>query len=123
MQREVEDIYALSPMQEGMLLHALMSPESGLYFEQVRLELEGALNAAALRRAWERVVERHAVLRTRLVWEGLERPVQVVERGVPLPWEEEDWSGLLNRRGAGRSGSRSWCGQISERGFELGRPR
>ena len=92
--RQVEDVYPLSPMQEGLLFHALESPTEALYHEQGRYEFEGPLEAPALRRAWELVVERHAVLRTRFAWQGLEHPVQVVERGLPLPWQEEDWSGL-----------------------------
>ena len=92
--RQVEDIYPLSPMQEGLLFHALESPANALYHEQARYEFEGPLEAGALRLAWERVLERHAILRTRFVGAGLERPVQVVERKVPLPWREEDWRGL-----------------------------
>ena len=93
-ERHVEDVYPLSPMQEGLLFHALESPTEALYHEQGRYEFEGPLEAPALRRAWELVVERHAVLRTRFAWQGLEHPVQVVERGLPLPWQEEDWRGL-----------------------------
>ena len=92
--REVEEIYPLTPLQQGLLFHSVKSPESGLYFEQARVELEGRLEPAVLRRAWAEVAERHAALRTRFAWRGLDRPLQVVERGAALPWEEKDLRGL-----------------------------
>jgi amino acid adenylation domain-containing protein/non-ribosomal peptide synthase protein (TIGR01720 family) len=117
--REVEDVYPLSPMQEGMLFHSLLSPGSGLYAEVGEFDLEGPLDGAAFRRAWETVAQRHAVLRTRFCWEGLERPVQIVERGVPLPWRQEDWSGLPPAEQDQRC--RSLREADRERGFDLAR--
>ncbi|MBV9775316.1 MAG: amino acid adenylation domain-containing protein, partial [Gemmatimonadetes bacterium] len=55
--------------------------------------LRGPVDAAALREAWQRVVDREPVLRTAFAWEGLERPLQVVRSRAPLPWEEHDWRG------------------------------
>ena len=57
------------------------------------LLLEGELDGAALRRAWELVFSRHAVLRTAVVWEGVPGPLAVVSRSVPLPWQELDCVG------------------------------
>jgi non-ribosomal peptide synthase protein (TIGR01720 family) len=93
----VEDIYVLSPMQEGLLFHALYAPQSAVYFEQMSCRLEGQLETGSFRRAWEAVTKRHSVLRSRFVWEGLRQPVQVVERAVELPWREEDWRELTAR--------------------------
>ena len=102
----LEAIYRLSPMQEGILFHVLAEPEAGLYFLQFGLELRGPLDLPALRRAWEETIERHAALRTTFHWQGLEKPVQVVSRRVELPWEERDWQEAPPRqrpRSAGRS--------------------
>ncbi|MCP4656953.1 MAG: amino acid adenylation domain-containing protein, partial [bacterium] len=88
---DVEDVYPLSPLQEGLLFHTLKAPRSTVYFEQLSWTFGDDLDPAALRRAWERVVERHAVLRTAFAWEGLERPLQIVDRQVEVPWEEHDW--------------------------------
>ncbi|HEX7241800.1 MAG TPA: amino acid adenylation domain-containing protein, partial [Longimicrobiaceae bacterium] len=92
--RDVEDVYPLTPMQEGMLFHALYSPEGGAYVEQFGFELEGTLDVEAFRRAWQGVAERHTVLRSGFAWEGVERPVQVVRRGGEVPLAVEDWRGV-----------------------------
>ncbi|WP_052389925.1 non-ribosomal peptide synthetase [Belnapia moabensis] len=89
---EIDDIYGLSPMQLGMLLHGLLAPESGAFFEQQVMRLPGGVDARAFAAAWEGVVARTPVLRTSFHWERIERPVQVVRRAVPLPLEILDWS-------------------------------
>ena len=76
----IEDIYELSPMQEGMLFHTLQAPGAGVYVEQLVCTIGGAVDARLLVRAWQAVVDRHPVLRTAFVWEGLEKPMQAVRR-------------------------------------------
>ncbi|HEX6863424.1 MAG TPA: amino acid adenylation domain-containing protein, partial [Thermoanaerobaculia bacterium] len=90
----IEDVYRLSPLQEGMLFESLYAPEADAYVVQVSWTLGGDLDPAALRRAWEELVRRHAVLRTSFHWEEMERPHQVVHKEVELPWIEEDWRGV-----------------------------
>ena len=87
----IEDAYPLSPMQQGMLFHSLYAPESGMYIEQTRFELNGNLNVPAFIQAWQQLTDRHPVLRTAFVWENLEQPIQIVGRQVKLPWEMQDW--------------------------------
>jgi amino acid adenylation domain-containing protein len=88
----LEDIYQLSPMQQGMLFHTLYTPESGVYFEQSLFTIKGTLDVKAFQAAWQRVVDRHSILRTSFMWEGLEQPQQVVLRRVQVPFEQQDWS-------------------------------
>ena len=87
----LEDLYELSPMQQGMLFHTLYSPTSGIYFEQSIFTIEGDFDHAAFQRAWQRVVNRHSILRTGLVWEGVEKPLQIVYRSINVLIEEQDW--------------------------------
>jgi amino acid adenylation domain-containing protein len=89
--KNVEDIYELSPLQHGMLFHTLYAPVSGAYIEQFVWTLDASLNVAAFKRAWQRVLERHAVLRTGFHWKELDKPLQVVHRQVKLDWDEQDW--------------------------------
>jgi NRPS condensation-like uncharacterized protein len=90
----IEDIYELSPMQHGLLFHTLAAPNSGVYFEQLSCTLQGNLDVAAFKRAWQKVVERHPILRTAFYWQDLDRPYQVVYRQVDLPIAQQDWREL-----------------------------
>src|ERR1044071_2949916 len=90
----IESIYPLSPMQHGMLFHCLYAPESEVYFDQFTCTLAGDLDVEAFTRAWQKVVDRHQVLRTSFVWERCEKPLQVVQRRVKLPLEQQDWRAL-----------------------------
>ena len=87
----LSDLYALTPLQQGLWFHALVNPESGVYVEQSVFRIEGYTNRDVLRQAWEKVVEQHAILRTGIIWEGLEHPLQLVRSTVELPWAEVDW--------------------------------
>ncbi len=92
--KNIEDFYPLSPMQQGILFHSLAAPKSGVYFTQFSWILQGKLNVTAFHRAWQYIVERHSILRTGFVWEGLKEPVQIVHRQVNLPWQEYNWQHL-----------------------------
>jgi amino acid adenylation domain-containing protein/non-ribosomal peptide synthase protein (TIGR01720 family) len=92
--RSGEDIYALTAAQAGMLFHGLVDPVSGAYLNQVELRLSGVSHPEALGAAWQRLVDRTPVLRTRLIWEGLDQPLQVVQRDVTVPVSYHNWTGL-----------------------------
>ncbi len=92
--KNIESIYPLSPMQEGMLFHTLKEPESGIYFEQISFTIQGHLALTAFERAWRQVVERHPVLRTFVVWKNRTLPLQIVRKSVILPWTILDWREL-----------------------------
>ncbi|WP_426205167.1 non-ribosomal peptide synthase/polyketide synthase [Pseudomonas sp. TWP3-1] len=87
----IEDVYPLSPMQEGMLFHTLSDNGSSLYMQQVSLPIKG-LDVERFRQAWEFVIVRQAILRTSFHWQdGLAKPLQVVHRHAPLQMEVLDW--------------------------------
>ncbi|MEH2059373.1 MAG: non-ribosomal peptide synthase/polyketide synthase [Nostoc sp.] len=92
--QNIEDIYPLSPMQEGMLFESLYAPDSGVYFEQITCILTGNLDVKTFEQAWQQVVARHPVFRTAFLWESLSRPVQVVYRQVQVTVETYDWQEL-----------------------------
>ncbi|MFF5173726.1 amino acid adenylation domain-containing protein [Micromonospora sp. NPDC000089] len=87
----IEDVYELSPIQEGLLFHNLYSPGSGIYLEQVTMRMRGPLDVGAYRSAWQAIVDRHAVLRTSFHWEGVDKALQVVHRDVEFPIDVLDW--------------------------------
>ncbi|MFH0344255.1 MAG: amino acid adenylation domain-containing protein, partial [Chromatiales bacterium] len=92
--RDLEDIYPLSPMQEGMLFHTLYAPASSMYLNQSIDTIEGELNVAAYEEAWRAVVKRHPVLRSAFIWKNLERPLQVVRANVTVALAQQDWREL-----------------------------
>ncbi|MFO0762808.1 MAG: non-ribosomal peptide synthase/polyketide synthase, partial [Byssovorax sp.] len=82
--KNIEAIYPLSPMQEGMLFHTVYAQGDGVYVTQLDWAVRGSFDLGAFERAFQRLVERHAILRTFFVWEGLDQPVQVVEKQAPF---------------------------------------
>ena len=113
----IEDIYELSPLQQGMLFHTLLTPGSGMYFEQVAFPLYGPLNTAAFERSWQQVLDRHTILRTSFHWTKVAKPLQVVYRKVKLPMQYVDWSGLSEVEFSERL--ESLLREDRERGFDL----
>jgi amino acid adenylation domain-containing protein len=88
----VDDAYPLTPSQLGILYDSLRDVDPELYFEQVRFDLVGEIDLDEMSLAWREIVARHPPLRTIWLWEGLDRPVQVVRTNVELPWTVLDWS-------------------------------
>ncbi|WP_240123977.1 amino acid adenylation domain-containing protein [Streptomyces sp. MUM 136J] len=89
---DVADVYELSPLQQGMLLHTLYGGDADTYVAQRSFEIEGALDADLLERAWRQVVTAHPALRASFHWEGLDKPLQVVHRNPPGALRRHDWS-------------------------------
>ncbi|WP_431950608.1 amino acid adenylation domain-containing protein [Nocardia lijiangensis] len=93
----LSDVWPLTPLQEGLLFHALVSEESrDAYVVQLVLELRGQVDPERLRRAGQVLLDRHANLRTAFVTDTAAGPVQVVEEDVEVPWSEVDLSGLVD---------------------------
>jgi amino acid adenylation domain-containing protein len=115
----IEDMYELTPMQQGMLYDSLLEPRAGVYVVQFNILLEGQLDADAFRRAWQQVLGRHSVLRTSFHWKELDKTLQVVNRHVTLPWEQHDWSELP--AGEQQRRTEDFLRADRERGFELSR--
>ncbi|MDQ7727805.1 non-ribosomal peptide synthetase [Halomonas sp. SpR8] len=90
-QDNIEDVYPLSPTQEGMFFHSLEAEEPGLYVNQLNVDVSG-LDADRLVRAWQAMVERHATLRTGFLWQaGMARPLQLVFTQVEPEIVQLDW--------------------------------
>ena len=92
MMKNVEDIYALSPMQEFMLLHAISHPNDDVLVDQFAFVIDAAIDVAALKKAWEELIARHTILRTAFIWKEVKAPVQVVRKKVSLRFEVLDWT-------------------------------
>ena len=92
---QLEDILPLSPLQEGLLFHALYDAAApDVYTVQLDLELLGALDGALLEASLQALVGRHASLRASFRHEGLSRPVQVIVERAKAPWRLIELSAL-----------------------------
>ncbi|WP_163997839.1 non-ribosomal peptide synthase/polyketide synthase, partial [Pyxidicoccus caerfyrddinensis] len=112
----VEDLYPLSPLQQGMLFHTLAEPASGVYISHLAWTFTGTVDLGIFRRALDAVAERHAPLRTSFLWSGLDEPMQVVHPGGGIPWEEQDWRGMPEAEQRARFDA--LMAEISRRGFD-----
>lgn len=85
----LEDLYPLSPMQQGMLFHTLYEPQVGAYISQLRLDIQG-LDPQRFAQAWQAALTRHDILRSSFHWQGLDSAHQAIVRQVALPLEVLD---------------------------------
>ncbi|MCX5335939.1 non-ribosomal peptide synthetase [Streptomyces sp. NBC_00140] len=92
----IADILPLSPLQEGLLFHALYDDEQApdLYATQQVLELAGPVDPTAVRAAGQALLDRHPTLRACFRRRDAGRPLQIVPTDVELPWAQADVSGL-----------------------------
>lgn len=91
---QIEDIYFLTPMQEGMLFHTISDKESSAYFNQLVLKIEGRLDTEILERSFNLLIARYDVFRTIIVHEKVSKPVQIVLKAIQMTIREEDLSHL-----------------------------
>lgn len=75
---KVSDIYALAPVQKGMLYHYMVNKESEVYFGQICCDLNGNLNKKVFEESWKEVIRNNSILSTIYKWEDIKEPVQVV---------------------------------------------
>lgn len=100
----VSDIYALAPVQKGMLYHYMVNSESEAYFGQICCDLNGVLNKKVFEEAWLVVINNNKILSTIYKWEEIKEPVQIVINNMdfkvnyidmPLGENEEEYINKL----------------------------
>ncbi|MBZ9779961.1 non-ribosomal peptide synthase/polyketide synthase [Pseudomonas sp. REP124] len=116
----IEDIYPLSPLQQGMLFHSLLHEDSGVYLMQDRYRIGGAIDEAAFLESWRQVVALHPSLRASFQWKTQKQPVQVIHREVKVPLDTIDLRGLTADEQEARI--RTLLADEQKVGFNLSKP-
>ncbi|MGB7234582.1 MAG: amino acid adenylation domain-containing protein [Rhodococcus sp. (in: high G+C Gram-positive bacteria)] len=114
---DIDDAYPLTPMQQGLIFHSLVSADRRAYLEQISIDISGIADVTNLAKAWQRASENFEVLRTRFVLENVPHPLQVVDRATVVPVESVDWS-LLDESGLSDA-RRRFVAADAARGLEL----
>ena len=90
----LQDIYPLSPLQEGMLFQHMLDKQSSAYFVQISYGIDGDLDPALFEECWNRLIARHDILRTVFKDKAADRPLQLVARRGRIDFNYADLSAL-----------------------------
>ena len=82
----IVDAYPLAPMQTGMLFHSLSAETSDDFLSCLKVDITGNLDVEIFQLAWEEIYRQHASLRTCSMHDGLDKPLQLVNKHVTLEW-------------------------------------
>ncbi|MGD7321660.1 amino acid adenylation domain-containing protein [Ralstonia pseudosolanacearum] len=80
----IEDIYPLAPLQEGILYHHLMAKQRDPYLLFAMFRMDSRARLEAFAQGLQSLIVRHTILRTAVIWDGLDEPMQVVWRQAAL---------------------------------------
>ncbi|WP_079155640.1 non-ribosomal peptide synthetase [Streptomyces ambofaciens] len=117
--RKIEDIYPLSPLQEGLLFHnVLEGTATDVYVAQVTTDFEGPLDTEALRNASAALLARYPNLRVAFRQRKSGEWAQLVLREVDLPWRTVDLGDLPETSRASRAEAEAL--EDRSRRFDLG---
>ncbi|MBM5461157.1 non-ribosomal peptide synthetase [Pseudomonas sp. P66] len=113
----IEDVYPLTPMQEGLLLHTLLEPGTGIYYMQDRYRINSALDPQRFGQAWQAVVGRHEALRASFSWNAGEAMLQIIHKPGTATLDYQDWADLGDNEQEARL--QALHKQEREAGFDL----
>ncbi|WP_374230423.1 amino acid adenylation domain-containing protein [Rhodococcus sp. ARC_M6] len=114
------DLLPLSPLQEGLLFHAVRDGAADVYTLTARFDLSGPLDEARLADAFETVIDRHPNLRAAFHYEQFARPVQAIPRAAKVAWRSVDLTSVP-AAAALRSADRLES-EAAEHVFDVSRP-
>ena len=116
---DIEDVYPMTPMQEGLMFHTLLKPGSGIYVMQYCYELNGHFDQDAFIEAGRLVVAQHPILRTSF-WRREQGSMQIVHRHASSPVRYLDWRHLPEQEQEEQLAS--WLADKLKQGFDMSRP-
>jgi len=93
----ISNVYPLSPLQKGMLYHYISNKETNDYIVQNVFNVIGNINKQCINQALQLLQMRYDVLRTRIVFEKINEPMQVVGKKADLSVEWHSFAGLSEK--------------------------
>ncbi|NOQ24722.1 MAG: AMP-binding protein [Bacteroidales bacterium] len=93
---DIEDIYRLAPLQEGILFHSLYETSPSYNIQSV-IPLSGDLKIEVLRNSFNKIIERHDILRTVFVHENVDLPLQVVLKERKIEFNYQDLTEIYDK--------------------------
>ncbi|HKV91267.1 MAG TPA: condensation domain-containing protein [Candidatus Angelobacter sp.] len=118
--KSIQAAFPLSPQQTGMLYASLAEREKGLFIEQFTCRIRGNLNVALFREAWQKVVDKHEMLRTAFIWKSQKEPIQVVLSRAEIGFQRQDLRAFTAPERALRV--EAFLGLDAQQPFNLSRP-
>jgi amino acid adenylation domain-containing protein/non-ribosomal peptide synthase protein (TIGR01720 family) len=115
----LQDIYPLSLMQEGMLFHSLYEVSSTMYFLQYSFPIDGTLDIKVFEESWQELFQRYDILRTVFAYKGLEQPLQIVLKDRKCHFVVEDISAYNQDQQTAYI--QAWKAKERQQGFDLSR--
>ncbi|MBD9628168.1 thioester reductase domain-containing protein [Ensifer sp. ENS06] len=115
--RNVEDIFAATPLQQGMLYHALSEQDPSAYLEQYTFVVDRALDGPAYQKAWQKLTDRQPMLRSSFHWEGLQKAYLVTHKTASSPVTLDDIAHLSAHDQ--NTAVEEWLRRDRDRGFRL----
>ncbi|WP_159888659.1 non-ribosomal peptide synthetase, partial [Paenibacillus puerhi] len=115
---DIEDLYALTPMQQGMLFHSLLDADSGAYFEQMTFDLHGRFDVEAFRHSYTELVQRHEIFRSNVYTGWRNQPLQIIYRRKAAGFETTDLRGISDA-GERAAMVETFMAEDKARGFDL----
>jgi amino acid adenylation domain-containing protein/FkbM family methyltransferase len=116
---DIQNIYSLSPMQEGMLFHWLKDRNSTAYMEQAIIRLKGDVDEHLVKRAIAMLSDRHDVLRTIFTYKKTAKPRQILLKKIDIPVVVHDLGGEPSE--GHEAILRDFIQQDRRQGFHLGK--
>ncbi|WP_367387265.1 amino acid adenylation domain-containing protein [Bacillus vallismortis] len=116
---EIEKIYPLANMQQGMLFHSLENHSSGAYFEQIVIEANGTIDPLLLEKSFNAIMERHELLRSAIEYEITVKPRNVILKNRKIGFRYQD----IRRQSAEQQkvSMERFLKEDREKGFDLSR--
>ena len=113
----IKDLYECSPLQKGILFHALDQPKNPAYFQQIKFTIKGQLQVAYVKKSLEQLVQKYDILRTLFSYRDFKQPIQIVLKEMELSFGFYDFSNLAASDRNSRL--KSVLKEDREQGFDL----